>query len=115
MNKNNILVIVLVVVIGMVAFWYMTNNQNQSSSTLTASTDSTQSSDAKYIYTILQEMAQVKLDDSIFSNPVFQNLKDNTVSFSPQPAGRNNPFSPTGTDLFVVGQTPTATTPASNR
>ena len=53
---------------------------------------------AQYIYTMLQQMAQVTLDDSIFSKPNFQSLKDNTVSLTPQATGRNNPFAPVGTD-----------------
>ena len=104
--RNNILVIILVIIVGMVAFWYLgKNNNNVSTSSITADTATSNSADAKYIYNILQEMAQVNLDDSIFSNPVFQSLKDNTISFAPQAAGRNNPFSPVGTDLGTVGQT----------
>ena len=49
-------------------------------------------------------MAQVNLDDSLFSSLTFKNLRDNTVSFSPQPSGRNNPFAPVGTDFNVTGQ-----------
>jgi phosphomevalonate kinase len=106
--KNNIITIILVVVIGMVAFWYLTKTDNTASSLIT-DVKTTDSTDAKYIYTILQQMAQVTLDDSIFANPVFQNLKDNTVSFSPQASGRNNPFAPVGTDSNVAGQTTSTT------
>ena len=99
--KNNIITIILVIVIGMVAFWYLTKTDN-TTAYLVTDIKTTDSVDAKYIYNILQQMAQVNLDDSIFSNHVFQNLKDNTVSFSPQSSGRNNPFAPVGTDLGGV-------------
>jgi hypothetical protein len=102
--RNNIITIVLVIVVGMVAVWYLTKTDN-TENYLTADVQTTDSTDAKYIYNILQQMAQVTLDDSIFSNTTFQSLKDNTVSFTPQLSGRNNPFAPIGTDSNISGQT----------
>ena len=98
MIKNNIITIVLVIIVGMVAFWYLTKTDN-STAYLSTTSQTTNSTDATYIYNILSEMAKVNLDDSIFSNSVFQNLKDNTVSFSPKASGRNNPFAPVGSDV----------------
>ena len=108
--KNNIITIILIIFVGMVAFWYL-GKTDTSSSLLTADVKTTDSIDAKYIYNILQKMAQVNLDDSIFANLTFQNLKDNTVSFSPQASGRNNPFAPIGNDSNITGQT---NSPSSN-
>jgi phosphomevalonate kinase len=102
--KNSIVIIILVVVIGMIAYWYLGQN-NSSTAYLTTDVKTTDSVDAKYIYNILQQMARVNLDDSIFSNTLFQNLKDNTVSFPPQVSGRNNPFAPVGSDENTSGQT----------
>lgn len=107
--RNNIITIALVIVIGLVAFWYLTKTDT-SAGYLATDASTTNSTDAKYIYTILQQMSQVTLDDSVFVNPIFQGLKDNTVTFSPQASGRNNPFAPVGTDAAVSGQT---TKPAS--
>jgi hypothetical protein len=101
--KNNIVTLILVIVVGMIAFWYLTKTDT-TPAYLVSDVKTSDSVDAKYIYTILQKMAQVTLDDSVFSNPVFKNLKDNTVSFSPQSAGRNNPFAPVGTDTNTPGQ-----------
>jgi hypothetical protein len=102
--KNNIIIIILVIVIGAVAFWYLGKDQNNNGSSLSVTAQTSNSADAEYIYNILQQMAQVKLDDSIFSNPNFQGLKDNTATFPPQAAGRPNPFSKTGTDTVIPGQ-----------
>lgn len=99
--KNNIVTIILVTLVGMVAFWYLTKPIDTTTSYLATDVQTTNSSDAKYIYNILQQMAHVTLDDSIFSNSIFKNLKDNTASFSPQASGRDNPFAPVGTDLNV--------------
>ena len=111
--KNSLVVIILIIVIGMVAYWYL-GKTDTSTAYLTSDVQSSNSVDAKYIYTILQKMSQVTLDDSIFTNSVFQTLKDNTVSFSPQLSGRNNPFAPIGTDSDITGQItqPSGSTPS---
>ena len=112
--KNNIITIILIVVIGMVAFWYLTKTDT-STSYLATDVKTTDSVDAKYIYNILQQMAQVNLDDSIFEDLTFQNLKDNTVSFSPQEAGRDNPFAPVGNDSGVITKTVQSTNATSSK
>jgi hypothetical protein len=108
MNTKNIIVVIVLLIVGFIAFQYLTGSNTNSTSSLSVDGNTTNSTDAQQIYSLLQEMAQVKLDDSIFSKPVFQNLKDNSVTFAPEAAGRNNPFSPIGSDL--LSSTPTATT-----
>lgn len=98
MNKRNIFILIIIALVIMVAFWYLKGSNSSSSSSLTATQSSSDSADAQYIYSLLQQMSQVKLDDSIFSDPSFENLKDNTVTFSSEPSGRNNPFAPVGSN-----------------
>lgn len=43
---------------------------------------------------LLHELESVKLDDAIFSSPALQNLVDLSIILTPQPQGRENPFSP---------------------
>ena len=99
--KNGILSIILIVIVGMVAFWYLGKEDNQNNY-LSAQSSSVESMDARYIYDLLQKMATVELKDEIFRSSAFTQLKDNTVSFTPQTAGRANPFSPVGTDAGAV-------------
>ncbi|MFA5652139.1 MAG: hypothetical protein WC933_02140 [Candidatus Paceibacterota bacterium] len=113
--KNNIITIILVVAVGMVAFWYINKNPSDTGSTLIANINTTDSVDAKQIYNMLKQMEAVTLDDKIFVNPIFKNLKDNTVSFSPQASGRNNPFAPVGSDANIQGQTIQSTTSLNAR
>ena len=101
--KNNIITVILIVLIAIVAYWYLTKTDD-TTAYLTADVKTTDSVDAKYVYNILKEMSVVNLDDSIFANQTFQNLKDNTVSFSPQASGRDNPFAPVGSDLNTARQ-----------
>ena len=91
----------------MLAFWYLGNNSASPTddSSLTTTVSTSESADAQYIYSLLQQMSQVKLEDTIFSESSFQNLKDNTVSFSSQPSGRDNPFAPIGSTANAQSST----------
>ena len=113
MKNNNIITIVLVVLIAMVAYWYL-NKTDSSTAYLTSDVKTTDSADAKYIYDLLQKMNQVTLDNSIFSDTAFKSLKDNTVSFPAQVAGRDNPFAPVGFD-FNPGQGSQSTSSKNQR
>jgi len=57
---------------------------------------------------ILSELRTLVLDEEIFEDKVFKNLKDFSMEIQEQPIGRNNPFSEVGTDgeYVVVGVNP---------
>ena len=95
MNKKSILSLVLIIVIAIVAYLYFSGGTNtECTSSLLTQNKTLQSQDAEYIYSLSQQMGQVQLDDSIFSNSIFQSLRDNTATFPALPAGRDNPFAP---------------------
>ncbi len=48
------------------------------------------------ILAILNDLNKIKLDDSIFSDPVFVSLKDYSVTIPKELKGRQNPFLPIG-------------------
>jgi len=50
------------------------------------------------LITMLIELRSIELDNSLFSRESFKSLKDFSIEISPQPVGRNNPFSPIGSD-----------------
>ena len=85
--KNKIITLIIGILIIMIAFWYLTKTDS-STSYLSTGNQTTDSVDAKYIYNILQKMSKVNLDDSLFSSPAFQNLKDNTATLAAQQSGR---------------------------
>ena len=111
MNKKNILSIALVIIIAISIYSYFSGTTTtNTTSSLLAQNKTLQSPDAEYIYSLSQQLHQALLEDSIFSNPVFQSLKDNTAVFPSQPVGRNNPFAPIGTDSTFVQKSATSTT-----
>jgi hypothetical protein len=49
---------------------------------------------------LLLNLKKLNLDTSLFQDPVFQSLKDKTISFEdPGGQGRPNPFAPIGSDF----------------
>ncbi|MDO8548322.1 MAG: hypothetical protein Q7R71_01465 [bacterium] len=48
------------------------------------------------ILVTLQSIHSIKLDNAIFTDPVFVSLTDFGVTISPQNVGRRNPFAPLG-------------------
>ncbi len=85
----------------MAAVFYL-NTKNDTNASFSTQGQTSQSPDAQYIYSILSKMNEVKIKDSIFKDPVFTSLKDNTVTFSAQTSGRSNPFAPFGNDSAAV-------------
>ncbi len=101
MNLKNILSIGVAIIVLMGAAFYL-NGKNESDSSFSTQGQTSQSADAKYILSILSQMNDVKLEDGIFDEEIFKNLKDNTVTFTDQPSGRNNPFAPLGNESFIA-------------
>ena len=48
------------------------------------------------LISLLLEMKVLKLDNSLFSDKRFRSLTDFSVTLTPQPIGRSNPFLPLG-------------------
>jgi hypothetical protein len=90
LKKNRMYIgIVLLLAAG---FWvYMTYFTGSSGELLTSNTSSPLSQD---VLLTLSNLNTLKLDDSIFSDPVFTSLSDYSVAIPPEAAGRRNPFAP---------------------
>jgi hypothetical protein len=102
MTKNKIIIIVVVIIVGIMAYMYLTKGNDTAGVSLVAENKTTDIVGATDILALLNSMNQIKLDDSIFNDPVFQSLKDTTVTLVSMPTGRNNPFAPLGSDGTVV-------------
>jgi len=62
------------------------------------------------ILALLAEFSVIKLDDAIFTDPIFLSLKDYHVDLVQEPKQRDNPFAPIGQDIIIEE---TAGTPVS--
>lgn len=80
----------------------------------TTSTDVTAPASAQDFLNLLLNVQNIKLDDSIFSDPAFLNLHDSSIVLTQDGhEGRPNPFAPIGTDIMPPAPVtvPTCTAP----
>ena len=95
----------------LLGYMFFFNNKSDEG-TLSSSADADlngQSSVQQEFLPILLNVKSIKLDDSIFSDPAFQSLRDSSIVLVQDGnEGRPNPFAPIGFDN--IGAAPAATT-----
>ncbi len=90
--KDNLMYIGVVLLLA-AGFWvYMTYFAGSSGAIL--SSDAASSPLSQDVLATLSNLNTIKLDNSIFSDPVFNSLTDYGVVIPPETAGRRNPFAP---------------------
>jgi len=108
--KKNKMAVGGVAVVLLLAYVYFSYFARGSSASLTASDAGTPlSSD---ILVTLQSIHSIKLDNSIFTDPVFVSLTDFGVTIPPENVGRRNPFAPVSASAKT--STSTLKLPGSN-
>ncbi|MEK7471563.1 MAG: hypothetical protein AAB623_02865 [Patescibacteria group bacterium] len=86
---------------------------NMDGSTLNTSTSNTNSFISKDFLVLVSNIKNIKLNDSIFSDPAFNSLHDSSITLTPDGTeGRPNPFAQFGNDAVPVSVT--TTTPTQN-
>lgn len=89
-------VIALFILILLVVAGYMYSNRSKESDELLSGTeagDGAAAVDGDLLRT-LGKLRKLRLDTSIFNDPVWQSLEDFGQTLSPEPKGRTNPFAP---------------------
>ena len=113
--KNIIIFIVIALVIFLFYVFFIKSSGEQPSlvssgagvtlpnidgSTPNPSTSNTNSEVAKDFLVIFSNIKNIKLDDTIFSDPAFSSLHDSSIVLTPDGTeGRPNPFAPFGNDV----------------
>jgi|TARA_B100001971_G_scaffold73246_3_gene67609 hypothetical protein len=92
--KTTILIIAIAIMAG-VAYTILFGGED---STLLVSErqDNAASVEESNLLTFLLDLRSVKLDENIFSDPVFKSLEDFGQELTAEPIGRENPFAPIG-------------------
>lgn len=103
-NKFVIGAIVLVVLFGA---WYGLTSSSAPASVLTSASPDASPGDQDIVATLVQLQA-ITLSGTIFSNPAYQSLQDDTVSIQSEPVGRSDPFAPTSYSAPVTGSAQSA-------
>lgn len=102
--KKNTVIIGIVLAAAAVLYYFYSSG---GSSALLTSSAEQESPVSQEVLETLGNLRTIKLDNSIFSDPLFISLSDFGVNIPPAAAGRRNPFAP-------VGQTGSAPASASS-
>lgn len=92
--KNKQVVGGVAVVLVLALSYYLWTSSGSTSALLTSTEGSSPLS--QEILTTLGQLHTIRLDSSVFSDPVFVSLNDFSETIPPQQAGRRNPFAPVG-------------------
>jgi uncharacterized membrane protein len=84
-------IIVGILIVSFIIFKAFFSSSDNSSDVLTAANTSTSTVGADFV-TQLQQLQQITLDPSVFSDPVFQSLQDFSQPLPNIAVGRDNPF-----------------------
>ncbi len=94
-NTKNILLALILLAASFYLYSYFFVGSGDTSDVLTVTTpDGGDTVLAADLLLVLADLRTLTLDDSIFTDPVFQSLKNFRVELSPEPIGRDNPFAP---------------------
>lgn len=91
-KKNMVVIGVIVAALAALYYFYSSSGGG---ATLTSSADA-QSPVSVEILATLGNLRTIKLDNSLFADPLFISLSDFGVTIPPAAAGRRNPFAPVG-------------------
>lgn len=93
MNKSNIKnIIIIVSIVAGLFFLYTFFVKGNNDDDLLVSSSSTQSPVIEELFSILNKLSQLRINESIFQDASYKSLEDYTVIVNPEPYGRINPF-----------------------
>ncbi len=92
--KNNKMLIAGLLAIGLLSYFYWGYMGSSGEVLLTETSVETASPVSDVLVATLGSLNVIRLDDSIFKDPVFASLTDFGIVLPPQEVGRRNPFAP---------------------
>jgi hypothetical protein len=106
MFNNKKIIIAGIVIFAMSVFVQAFQNETRAQEDALVAVDTTateggNNQKGRDILALLADLENIRLDESIFSDPVFQSLQDISRELSPEPKGRPNPFAPLGKDVVL--------------
>ena len=98
-SKKTIVIIIIIIVLAVLAYFYFSGNPSASQSdTLEQSGGEQLSQEAEIagarVLALLNQISSLKIDVSIFNDPVYKSLVDYSIEIPEQKIGRVNPFAP---------------------
>lgn len=93
--KKTTVIIILIVIMGAFVYFYISGSKlSDDSALLQGSSPDISDNVGAEVLALLNQIQSLKIDPTIFSEPVYKTLIDYSVPIPPQPVGRTNPFAP---------------------
>jgi len=94
-STSAIIIIVIIIVVALAAYFYYEGGNNTASSSLESVPAGTGSGEiGSRVLVLLNQIRDLKIDASLFSDPAFLALQDYSIQIPQQNVGRLNPFAP---------------------
>ena len=94
-NNKTIIIVVIIVILGLLAYRVFSSGTKEEE--LISSAGSSEILIGKNLLDELNRLKSLRnINDSLFADSVFLQLRDLSVPVTSQPLGRENPFAPTG-------------------
>lgn len=90
----SIFIVIAIIFVGYFGYNYFGGSSSSNATLSVATPDGGGATVGGDLLVILANLKTLKLDDSIFNDPLFKNLKNFKIDLSPEPIGRANPFAP---------------------
>ena len=101
-SRNLIIALAALLIVGAAGYFYATRDRSADDSLTSVSADEQAAAVDGDLLRTLGQLKKLKLDDSIFSDPVWQSLTDFGQTLVPQASGRPNPFAPLGSSAAAA-------------
>jgi apolipoprotein N-acyltransferase len=92
-HTGKIVALTLIVLLSAVGYDYLHAQPAAADGDLTSSAAASSTS-VDQLLGVVNEIQNIQLDGSIFQDPAFLSLQDDTTTLPPEAIGRNNPFAP---------------------
>jgi hypothetical protein len=108
-TKSLLIAIAILGAVGFGAYAYINRGAPETTDLIVVDTSNATGVDGDLLQA-LQQLRVIKLDTSIFGEPLFRSFLDFGTEIAPQPRGRQNPFAPVGsTSIAPASQTSSST------
>lgn len=88
------IIVISIALVGLVVYSFMTGAPKDESSLIVTPAQNEAALLGNEIITALNQVNTLRLSQDIFSNPVYQTLRDRSQEIPPEPVGKRNPFDP---------------------
>ena len=93
-SKKPWIITICVIVVAILVYFYFTGGPSTSSNLLQGTAGSNADAVGAQVLTLLGQIKSLHIDSSLFKDPGYVMLRDNTVPIPSENVGRINPFAP---------------------